>query len=108
MKRAGFTLVCVLCLAFAAGTASAAPGPSDFEMKAPAAASAAGAGSYRSAVLRAPRRFDLVGMHWSSRLVPTISLRARKPDGGWTKWTRVPTYPEDSADDGSREKNPRG
>src|SRR3954451_19580453 len=108
MKRAGFTLVCVLCLAFAAGTASAAPGPSDFEMKAPAAASAAGAGPYRSPVLRAPRRFDLVGMHWSSRLVPTISLRARKAGGGWTKWTRVPTDPEDSADAGSREKNPRG
>src|SRR4051794_28873248 len=108
MRRLGFMVVFVLCLALAAGTASAAPGPTDFEMKAAASASAAGAGAYRSPVLRAAHRFDLVGMRWSSRLTPTISLRARKLDGKWTKWTRVPTDPDDSADAGSREKNPRG
>src|SRR5205085_9999254 len=45
-----------------------------------------------------PKRFDLVGMRWSGRGKPTISLRARKHDGRWTKWTAVPSDPEDSPD----------
>ena len=107
MKRAGFTLVCVLALVFA-GAAQASRGPSDFEMRAPAGASAAAAGPYKSHVLRAPRRFDLVGMRWSGRLRPTISLRARKAGGHWTKWTRVPTDPDDSPDKGARERTRGG
>ena len=97
MKRAGFTFACVLTLVFA-GAAHASRGPSDFEMRAPAGASAAAAGPYKSHVLRAPKRFDLVGMRWRGRLQPTISLRARKASGSWTKWTRVPSDPEDAPD----------
>jgi hypothetical protein len=96
MKRAGFTLVCVLALVFA-GAAQASRGASDFEMRGPVGASAAG-GPYKSRVLRAPKRFDLVGMRWSGRAEPTISLRARKADGRWTKWTRVPADPDDAPD----------
>jgi hypothetical protein len=100
MKRAGFTLACVLILLLA-GAAQASPGASDFEMRGPAAgAVAAGTGAYRSHVLRAPRRFDLVGMRWRGRLHPTISLRARKAGGSWTKWTRVPSDPDDAPDGG--------
>ena len=76
MKRAGFTFVCVLALWWA-GVAHAT---SDFEMRGPVGAVAAG-GSYKSHVLKAPKRFDLVGMRWRGRLAPTISLRARKADG---------------------------
>ena len=106
MKRAGFTFVCVLALWWA-GVAHAAARPSDFEMQGPVGAVAAG-GPYKSQVLKAPKRFDLVGMHWSGRLSPTISLRAKKADGRWTKWTRVPAEPDDAPDAGSRERSPRG
>ncbi|MEA2423812.1 MAG: hypothetical protein QOH13_222, partial [Thermoleophilaceae bacterium] len=87
MKRLGFTLFCVLALA--APARAAAPKPADFEMAGPAVV-AAKAGSYRSPALRAPHRFTLVGMRWSSRARPDIAVRARKAGHAWTKWTRVP------------------
>jgi N-acetylmuramoyl-L-alanine amidase len=96
MKRAGFTLVCVLALWWA-GAAQAAGGASDFEMRGPVGAVAAG-GAYKSHVLRAPKRFDLVGMRWRGRLAPVISLRAKKADGHWTHWTRVPADSDDAPD----------
>jgi hypothetical protein len=77
-------------------------------MRGPVGASASASGPYKSHVLRAPQRFDLVGMRWRGRLQPTISLRARKADGPWTKWTRVPSDPDDSPDAGSRERSPAG
>jgi hypothetical protein len=103
MKRAGFTLVCCLVLAGAAHAAQ----PMDFEMAGPGAV-AAKAGGYRSPVLRAVHRFDLVGMRWASGVRPDISLRARKAGGRWTRWTRVPTDREDSPDKGAAEASPRG
>lgn len=99
MKRAGFTLACLLCL-LPVGTAQAAAGPRDFEMRAPAGAAAAAVGPWKSPVLRAPARFDLVGMRWAGRTRPTIALRARKAGGHWTKWTAVPSDPGDAPDRG--------
>jgi hypothetical protein len=96
MKRRGFTLVCVLALWWA-GTAQAASSPSDFEMRGPVGAVAAG-GAYKSHVLRAPKRFDLVGLRWRGRAEPTIALRAKKRSGHWTNWTRVPADPDDAPD----------
>ena len=109
VKRAGFLPVCVLALALAA-SAQAAPGPSDFEMAAPSSASAgvSRTGAFQSPVLAAPHRFDLVGMRWTSPLQPVISLRARKAGGHWTKWTAVPSDPEDAPDGGRGERSPRG
>ena len=110
MKRAGFTFVCVLALAFASAGAAhaAAGGASDFEMRGPVGASASAAGPYKSHVLRAPQRFNLVGMRWRGRLAPTIALRARLVDGHWTKWTRVPSDSDDAPDAGSRERTASG
>src|SRR3954453_23435807 len=108
MKRPGFMLLCVLCALALAAPATAAPGPSDFEMRAPAGAVAASSGGLKSHVLRAPGRFDLVGLRWSGRLRPTISVRARKAGGDWTKWTPVPSDPDDSPDKGSRERTRGG
>jgi N-acetylmuramoyl-L-alanine amidase len=108
MRRVGSTFACVLALVFACA-AHASPEPNDFEMKGPAAAAVtAGSGAYRSPALRAPKRFDLVGMRWSGRLRPTIALRARKAGGRWSKWTRVPSDPDDSPDTGSRERTRGG
>src|SRR4051812_42473865 len=108
MKRPGFMLLCVLCALVFAAPAMAAPGPSDFEMRAPAGAVAARSGAVKSHVLRAPKRFDLVGLRWAGRLRPTISLRARKAGGHWTKWTRVPADPGDAPDTGAREQTRGG
>src|SRR4051794_5195906 len=108
MKRVGSTLVCVLVLIFAGAAHAWASGPSDFEMRGPVGASAALAGPYKSHLLRAPERFDLVGMRWRGSLRPAISLRARKAGGHWTKWTRVPSDPDDSPDQGARERSPAG
>ncbi|MEA2492242.1 MAG: hypothetical protein QOJ29_153 [Thermoleophilaceae bacterium] len=100
--------VCVHALVLGlAPAALAAGGPSDFEMTAPVATASA-SGAYRSPALRAPKRFDLVGLRWSSRQAPTIALRARRAGAAWTKWTRVPSDPDDSPDEGSREGLPRG
>src|SRR4051794_12639515 len=77
-------------------------------MRGPAGASASSSAAYRSPALRAPGRFQLVGLHWSSRLRPVIALRARKAGGAWTKWTRVPSEPGDAPDSHSRERSPRG
>src|SRR3954447_26691223 len=108
MRLAGPSFVCAVALVFA-GAAQAASGPSDFEMRGPAAgAVAAGAGSYRSPALRAPKRFDLVGMRWPGRLRPTIALRARRAGERWTKWTRVPSDPDDAPDKDSPERGRRG
>ena len=105
MRRTRFTLACVVALLVPAGAASAAP--VDFELKAPAAG-AAGAGAYRSPVLRAPRRFDLVGLRWSSGVGADIDLRARKRGGRWTRWTHVPANPDDAPETWTGERSPRG
>jgi hypothetical protein len=107
VKLAGFMLACVLALVLA-GAVHASPGPRDFEMTAPGGASAAASGPYKSHVLRAPARFDLVGLRWRGGPRPTISLRARKPGGHWTKWTAVPADPDDAPDSASHETTDGG
>ena len=43
-----------------------------------------------ASVLRAPRRFSLVGLRWSSGSV-RAQVRARRLGGRWTAWTPLPT-----------------
>src|SRR5260221_7767935 len=113
MKRALLTLACRSVLALGLATAPAfsgrpnVPQASDFEMAAPAVV-AARAGAYTSPVLRATHRFDLVGMRWSSRVRPVISVRVRRAGRAWTPWTRLEADPGDAPDSGSREHSPRG
>jgi hypothetical protein len=66
--------------------ALAAAGPHLFSMPVPDAGAHA-AGQWRmTPVLRAPRRFDLVGLGWSAGAV-TAQVRARRAGGRWTAWT---------------------
>ena len=101
VKRFGVTFACSLAL-LCAVAAQASAGARDFEMRGPVGASASALGAYKSHVLRTPARFDLVGMRWRGGLHPVISLRARLTGGRWTKWTRVPSDPEDGPDGGMR------
>ena len=49
------------------------------------AATAAG-GAVRTPVLRAPRRFDLVGLRWRGGGEVAASLRVRRAGGRWSRW----------------------
>ena len=52
------------------------------------AARAAG-GWQTTPVLRAPRRFDLVGLHWARGSHADAQLRARRRGGRWTRWVTL-------------------
>ena len=51
-----------------------------------ATASAASAGWRTTRVLRAPRRFDLVGLRWARGSRAQAQVRARTRGGEWTPW----------------------
>ncbi len=52
-------------------------------------ATAASAGRRTSRVLRAPRRFDLVGLVWAHGSHAEAQLRARRRGGRWTRWVTL-------------------
>jgi hypothetical protein len=54
------------------------------------AARAAGAGGWwTSPVLRAPRRFDLIGLRWARGSHAEAQVRARRRGGKWTRWVTL-------------------
>jgi hypothetical protein len=71
-------------------TALAASGPRLFDMPVPDGGAHA-AGLWRTTpVLRAPGRFDLVGLGWSAGAVEA-QARARRAGGRWTAWAPLTT-----------------
>ncbi len=48
--------------------------------------------------LRAPKRFNLVGLRWRGPGAPGIALRTRLDDGDWSRWTSVASQLEDAPD----------
>jgi hypothetical protein len=92
MKRIASAIAVALAVAFVAAGApahSSRPVPVDFEMAAPAAPHTAGGGVV-STPLRAPQRFDVVGLRWSGRAQPHVHIRARSAGENWTKWRELP------------------
>jgi hypothetical protein len=53
------------------------------------ARAAAAGGWWTSPVLRAPRRFDLVGLRWARGSHAEAQLRARRRGGKWTRWVSL-------------------
>ena len=74
----------------------------DFELAAPAL-SASGSGPVSSGIVRAPRRFNVVGLRWRGHAEPRISMRVRRSGGAWSRWVRVDGGPEHAPDPGSGE-----
>ncbi|MDQ3936916.1 MAG: hypothetical protein M3340_20055, partial [Actinomycetota bacterium] len=74
----------------------------DFELAAPGL-SAAGSGPWSSGVVRAPKRFNVVGLRWRGEAEPRISMRVRRAGGAWSRWVRVDGGPEHAPDPGSGE-----
>ncbi len=46
-------------------------------------------GERRSAVIEAPRRFDLVGLRWRGDAHVDAEIRVRDADGSWSQWTAM-------------------
>src|SRR4051794_15499017 len=66
----------------------------------PLAASAAGAGWQTTRVLRAPRRFDLVGLRWARGSRAEAQVRARRRGGRWTPWAALHVMGDHGPDGG--------
>jgi hypothetical protein len=82
------------------------PDPVDFEL-APggtALASAAATGGVRSRPLRAPARFNLVGLRWRGRAEPAVAVRVRRDGDRWTRWQRLEAHADHNPDPRSRER----
>ena len=64
-------------------------------------ASAAAAGWRTTRVLRAPRRFDLIGLRWAHGSRAEAQVRARRRGGRWTPWAPLHVM-GDHGPDGAR------
>jgi hypothetical protein len=63
----------------------------------------AGAGGWRSTgVLRAPRRFDLMGLRWARGSHAEAQVRARRRGGRWTPWVTLHSAGDHGPDHGRR------
>ena len=103
-------LVCVAAVAVTSPALSAdrwRPSAVDFEL-APKASAAAAGGAVRSRALRAPRRFNLVGLRWRGRSEPRIALRVRSRGGRWSRWAALDAHAEHRPDAGSGERSAAG
>lgn len=66
---------------------------------------AASAGWHTTRVLRAPRRFDLVGLRWDAGAHAAAQVRARRRGGAWTPWLALHATGDHGPDAGEA---PRG
>jgi hypothetical protein len=102
-------LACALVAVVAAPALSVRryqPAPFDFELAPQAGAErgarAAGA-RLISRPLRAPKRFNLVGMRWRSGGQPRVAIRTRRAGGHWTRWRPLAVDRADNPDRRARE-----
>jgi hypothetical protein len=62
----------------------------DFEMGVAAPPGARAAGPVVTAALRAPKRFDALGLRWHGTRPVTVRLRVRRDGGRWSRWVTAP------------------
>jgi hypothetical protein len=65
------------------------------------AATASAAGWRTTRVLRAPRRFDLIGLRWADGAHAEAQVRARRRRGEWTAWLPLHASGDHGPDEGS-------
>jgi hypothetical protein len=115
VKRALVLVLAALGLALGALAAPAlsvrpySPEPVEFELSAPAEALSSSAPGRHvvSRPLRAPKRFNLVGMRWRGGAEPAIAVRSRRAGGRWSPWVPVAAHPEHAPDAGAGEGRAR-
>jgi hypothetical protein len=97
--------------ACAVPASAATPKPRNFEMTAPAPA-VSGAGSdreYISPPLRAPKRFNIVGLRWRGPGDDAhLKVRVRRDGGRWTAWHELEATSAEGPDRGTGERAARG
>jgi hypothetical protein len=106
------TAACLLPLAVVAFVVAPAigsqrwrPDPVDFEL-APeqSMVSAASTGRVVSRPLRAPARFNLVGLRWRGRAEPSVAVRVRRDGHRWSRWQALDAHADHNPDPGSGER----
>jgi hypothetical protein len=110
LAAAAVALLCVVA-APALSLKPYRPEPVDFSMAAGEVLGAPGGGDgVVSEPLRAPRRFNLVGLTWEDAAAhePGIAVRTRRDGDGWSRWEPVGTHAEDGPDPGTDEARPEG
>ena len=119
MKRFLITGALVCCLALVVVAAPALsfgtyrPEPVDFSMAAPAddvlGDPARRGEGVVSEPLRAPKRFNLVGLSWDGAgREPGVAVRSRTDGGQWTRWTPLAGEPADGPDPGDEGRRGMG
>ena len=73
----------------APAAALARPAVFELDLDAEPLASAAAGGWRTTRVLRAPRRFDLIGLRWARGSQADAQVRARRRGGEWTRWAAL-------------------
>jgi hypothetical protein len=63
-------------------------------------AAAAAAGWRTTRILRAPRRFDLIGLRWADGARAEAQVRARRRGGEWTPWVALHATGDHGPDEG--------
>jgi hypothetical protein len=101
-------LACLVAVCTVAGPALSTspyrPKPVDFELAPRAKPKAASGRGVVSRPVRAPKRFNLVGVRWRGRAEPRLSIRTRRNGGRWTRWARLDTHADDGPDAGTGER----
>ncbi len=88
--------------------------PVDFSVAAPDATVAKGKASASRARLvsrpfRTSKRFNLVGLTWTSRRQePRLAVRTRRQGGHWSRWSTLAAHAEDAPDPGRGEPSAHG
>jgi hypothetical protein len=93
----------VVIVAPALSAAPYRPKAIDFELAPPPGAGVAAKHEFVSRPLRAPKRFNLVGVRWRGRAEPRLAVRTRHAGGEWTRWAGLAVHSEDGPDPGSGE-----
>jgi hypothetical protein len=85
------------------------PTPIDFELApGPSGVHASSNGGVLSAPLRAPKRFNVVGLRWRGHAAPGVRMRVRKAGGRWTPWQTLDADGKDAPDAGTGERTRGG
>src|SRR5918997_4631612 len=107
MKRTLPTLGAA-CAVLAASACAAEARPSNFDLAPPPGAASAAGGDVVSKPLRAPKRFNLVGLRWAGGGEPEVWVRARRANGAWSRWAPAAAHADHGPDPGRGERRGRG
>jgi hypothetical protein len=111
MKRVAALISAITLLLLAAPAISLGPfhpEPVEFELAPGPDAVEQAQNDVLSKPLRAPKRFNLVGLTWEGEAEPEIHVRVRETGKAWGPWTDVPAHPDGGPDPRTTEQSAEG